>query len=104
MLYSFVGGSDGQYPFAGLLLDGAGNLYGTTSSGGTSIQEQCSRLMRRGLRLWSTAFKMEPMGQSLLPHWCEMPGERSTALPKTEAVRDVVARDAGLYSSWRRVG
>jgi uncharacterized repeat protein (TIGR03803 family) len=34
VLYSFTGGSDGAQPFAGLLLDSAGNLYGTASRGG----------------------------------------------------------------------
>jgi len=34
VLYSFTGGSDGQYPFAGVIMDKAGNLYGTTYSGG----------------------------------------------------------------------
>jgi len=34
-LYSFVGGSDGAYPQAGLTLDANGNIYGTTSGGGT---------------------------------------------------------------------
>jgi len=34
VLYSFTGGSDGASPDAQLILDGAGNLYGTTQAGG----------------------------------------------------------------------
>lgn len=34
MLYSFTGGDDGSPPYAGVIFDGAGNLYGTTQSGG----------------------------------------------------------------------
>ena len=33
-LHSFSGGRDGGHPLTGLTMDGAGNLYGTTSSGG----------------------------------------------------------------------
>ncbi len=36
VLYSFTGGSDGQYPAAGLIFDTAGNLYGTTKEGGAN--------------------------------------------------------------------
>jgi uncharacterized repeat protein (TIGR03803 family) len=36
LLYAFQGGSDGGQPIAGLLRDGAGNLYGTTFHGGSS--------------------------------------------------------------------
>jgi len=36
VLYSFRGGADGEYPSAGLVRDAAGNLYGTTNSGGSS--------------------------------------------------------------------
>ena len=35
VLYAFSGGSDGAFPMAGLLLDKAGNLYGTTQIGGS---------------------------------------------------------------------
>jgi uncharacterized repeat protein (TIGR03803 family) len=33
-LYAFRGGSDGAYPYAGLIKDASGNFYGTTSAGG----------------------------------------------------------------------
>ena len=36
VLYSFTGGTDGAYPVAGVIRDSAGNLYGTTKSGGIS--------------------------------------------------------------------
>jgi uncharacterized repeat protein (TIGR03803 family) len=37
VLYSFTGGSDGGYPFAGgLISDSSGNLYGTTQGGGAA--------------------------------------------------------------------
>lgn len=34
VLYSFTGGVDGAFPLAGLVEDGAGNLYGTANTGG----------------------------------------------------------------------
>ncbi len=34
MIHKFTGGKDGSYPYAGLILDQAGNLYGTASDGG----------------------------------------------------------------------
>jgi len=36
VLHSFSGSSDGANPYAGLVLDNLGNLYGTTENGGTS--------------------------------------------------------------------
>jgi uncharacterized repeat protein (TIGR03803 family) len=35
-LYSFTGGSDGYCPMSGLVVDGNGNLYGTTIGGGNN--------------------------------------------------------------------
>src|SRR5258708_17086576 len=35
VIHAFTGGTDGQYPYAGLTLDSAGNQYGVTQGGGT---------------------------------------------------------------------
>jgi uncharacterized repeat protein (TIGR03803 family) len=49
-LYDFGGGTDGYAPFAGLIFDKAGNMYGTTPQGGTGCGGQgCG-----------TAFKLTP--------------------------------------------
>lgn len=46
-LYNFQGGADGYEPVAGVVFDALGNLYGTTSGGGSSL-------------LYGTAFKLTP--------------------------------------------
>jgi uncharacterized repeat protein (TIGR03803 family) len=33
-IYDFQGGTDGEYPIAGLMIDSSGNIYGATSDGG----------------------------------------------------------------------
>jgi len=54
LLYSFQGGSDGDTPLAGLISDQTGNLYGTTSSGGTCAFDPIDGC--------GTAFKLSPNG------------------------------------------
>ncbi len=52
VLHSFsFATKDGDEPTAGLVLDGLGNLYGTTQFGGTEGQQG-----------WGTAFKLAPVG------------------------------------------
>ena len=34
VLYNFAGGTDGEYPYSGLVMDAAGNIYGITHNGG----------------------------------------------------------------------
>ena len=46
VLYSFKGGTDGEYPKSRLIFDAAGNLYGTTSVGGTGCTGGCGTVFK----------------------------------------------------------
>ncbi len=43
LLYTFTGLTDGAWPLAGVTLDSAGNLYGTTQGGGLRAAVRCTR-------------------------------------------------------------
>jgi uncharacterized repeat protein (TIGR03803 family) len=57
VLYSFKGGTDGYGPYAGLVRDPAGNLYGTTNSGGDL---SCAEGTGCG-----TIFRISPSGKKI---------------------------------------
>ena len=46
VLYRFKGGRDGANPYAGLIFDGAGNLYGTTANGGSAKCGGCGTVFK----------------------------------------------------------
>lgn len=48
LLYSFTGSTDGSTPFADVIMDKAGNLYGTTAFGGTSAIGTVYKLTKSG--------------------------------------------------------
>jgi uncharacterized repeat protein (TIGR03803 family) len=54
LLYSFAGGTDGQAPYAGLVMDAQGNLYGTTTEGGAYS--------------YGTVFKVDTSGKETVLH------------------------------------
>jgi uncharacterized repeat protein (TIGR03803 family) len=54
VLYTFTGGNDGGSPYAGVIPDSRGNLYGTTAFGGVQA---------RGV-----VFKVEPTGRETVLH------------------------------------
>lgn len=47
-LYSFTGGADGGAPYSGLVKDNQGNLYGTTSQGGSGKRGTVYKLNSKG--------------------------------------------------------
>ena len=54
VLHSFKNdGTDGNYPYAGLIFDAAGNLYGTTSAGGTNSAGTVFELTPAGGGTWT---------------------------------------------------
>jgi uncharacterized repeat protein (TIGR03803 family) len=70
VLYTFTGGADGGNPLAGLVHDAAGNLYGTTSSGGSSLwcPNGCG-----------TVFKIDTTGKETVLH--SFAGSKDGAYP-----------------------
>lgn len=65
VLYRFTGGPDGSEPQAGVIRDSAGNLYSTTSGGGTANGD-CSLNDGCGV-----VFKISPSGQETVLHTFE---------------------------------
>jgi uncharacterized repeat protein (TIGR03803 family) len=62
VLYSFVGGTEGANPSAGLIRDAAGNLYGTTIGGGASDFGAVFKLNKLGKETVLYSFKGMPDG------------------------------------------
>ncbi|MGH6840231.1 MAG: choice-of-anchor tandem repeat GloVer-containing protein, partial [Methylocella sp.] len=60
VLYRFTGGNDGGTPFAGLIADTSGNLYGTASSGGASNDGVVFKLTPGGTETVLYSFKAGP--------------------------------------------
>lgn len=63
VLHAFTSGSDGAYPYAGLVMDVAGNLYGTTYSGGKGNSNACVADSGCG-----TVFELHASGGSWTEH------------------------------------
>ncbi|MGO4884336.1 MAG: choice-of-anchor tandem repeat GloVer-containing protein [Bryobacteraceae bacterium] len=80
VLYSFTGATDGGAPSAGVILDGAGNLYGTTQNGGTANL--------------GVVFKLTPAGQETVLY--SFPGGASGWRPHGGVV---ISSDGDLFGT-----
>src|SRR5208283_2255689 len=80
VIYNFTGGSDGTSPYAGLTIDGIGDLYGTTLSGGAG---------------YGTVFKLAKTGSGwVFTTLYTFTGGNDGASPRS---RVIIGRDGGLY-------
>lgn len=84
VLHSFTGGTDGANPYAGLIRDAAGNLYGATPWGGDAA---CDFGVGCG-----TVFKMDPLGNETVLYKFEWGADG--AFPSRTLTRDP---DGNLY-------
>jgi uncharacterized repeat protein (TIGR03803 family) len=67
VLYSFKGGTDGEYPWAGVKFDSAGNLYGTTNQGGPGGRGLYTSWTPPVTKRYSTALPAGQTGGTLTP-------------------------------------
>src|SRR5215467_3323575 len=64
VLYTFTGGTDGGWPYSGVILDTAGNLYGTTEVRGDV--NACGLFHGCGV-----VYKLDPSGKQTVLHTFE---------------------------------
>ncbi len=62
VLYSFKGGADGEQPYADLIIDAKGNLYGTTTKGGSAGAGIVFKLSKSGTETVLYSFMASPDG------------------------------------------
>lgn len=83
ILHSFTGSTDGGNPNGGLILDHAGNLYGTSASGGTANA--------------GVIFEMDPTGQeTVLYNFCSQIYCADGGAPDSGVIRDA---EGNLYGT-----
>ena len=83
VLYTFSGGDDGGYPYAGVIRDSAGNLYGTTSL--------------RGNAQWGVVYSLDPTGNETVLY--SFTGGSDGASPYAGVIRDSAGNLYGTASS-----
>ncbi len=68
ILYSFKGGADGQAPSWGVIMDGAGNLYGTTTFGGAAGYGTVFKVTPSGVEAVMYTFGGAPLNDGATPN------------------------------------
>jgi uncharacterized repeat protein (TIGR03803 family) len=84
VLHSFIGGADGAFPAAGLVVDPRGNLYGTTTAGGGRTHD-------------GTVFKLSRRGKEIVLY--RFTGGSDGAIPGATLILDAKGNLYGTTSS-----
>ena len=91
--YGFKGGKDGAAPYGGLIFDAAGNLYGTTSSGGFYGEGTAFKLTHISGCNWTSSvlyqFGKARTAITPQPHWFSTTPEACTEPPRPAAPTDM---------------
>ncbi len=91
VLYSFTGGSDGLFPDTGLIMDSAGNLYGTTQYGGASLS--------------GNVFEVSPDGAfNVLYSFCSRPDCTDGSNPEAGLIMDNLGNLYGTANAGGKYG
>jgi uncharacterized repeat protein (TIGR03803 family) len=93
VLYNFTGGNDGANPAGSLILDGAGNLYGTTTSGGPN---SCYFNIGCGV-----VFRLSPQGTETILY--TFTGQGDGGVPLAGLIRDARGNLYGTASQGGQV-
>jgi uncharacterized repeat protein (TIGR03803 family) len=94
VIHSFTGADDGAIPYAGLIIDQAGNLYGTASDGGKNM-DGCETIG------CGVAFRLVPSGTGwiLRTLYVFQGGQESGVDGANPEARMVFAADGALYGT-----
>ena len=104
VLHNFTGGQDGKTPNTGLTMDRAGNLYGTTSSGGYQSNSDCKDLGGCGV-----VFKLARGGSGWIFPRCTCSKEFSTTatdpypIARSSSARTALCMEPRLTAVWATV-
>jgi len=83
VIHAFSGGRDGEFPYAGVTLDAAGNIYGATQGG--------------GIYHGGTVFEIDPSGQQIVLYdFQASPFQRAVSGPDGSLLRSA---DGTLYGT-----
>jgi uncharacterized repeat protein (TIGR03803 family) len=99
IIYNFLGGNDGAFPYAGVVFGAAGNLYGTTYAGGTFGEGTVFQLTLSNGQWTEAIIYVDAVSGGSYPYRGSLTLDGSGNLYGTTSAGDVAGTVFGLSSS-----